>query len=364
MKKQLKEKQLKKRMVTVKKGVVVAATALILSNSPMAVVTALAESQIDGEIQTKVEQENKNMEVKAMIDESRYGNRVQDLDFIVNNNQFEKWNLGYDDSASSDYSLSVIEGGSYNANFSNNNYNNRLKINNTKDLLQFMYKGFKVGNNYAVFQLQQKLATFARRTYTVTASLTSPQKGTSLQVELDYIKSEKTKEGESKVTLYKHVDKANPNFRINIYNESSDTEKNISLDKTSINVELTYANEWKRVDALFTSLDKTQLAEDVTIKDIQNVKSLVESIPDVPGIPNVPDVEYMKEAINKANVLFEKKAADSVASLLNNGQLSSGVSQEQIDKAQDLVNQLPDGEKKQELQSQLDKAKEQFKQQQ
>ncbi|MDD0851140.1 hypothetical protein PTB14_12015 [Enterococcus faecalis] len=73
---------------------------------------------------------------------------------------------------------------------------------------------------------------------------------------MDYIGSEKTKEGESTITLQKYVDKTSPNFQIKLYNEASDTEKNVSLDKASINVKLTYANEWRRVDALFTSLEK------------------------------------------------------------------------------------------------------------
>ncbi len=49
---------------------------------------------------------------------------------------------------------------------------------------------------------------------------------------------------------------------------------------------------------------------------------------------------------------------------VNDGQLKPTVSQSGIDQAQQLVDKLPDGEKKQELQAQLDKAKELFTQQQ
>lgn len=70
--------------------------------------------------------------------------------------------------------LSMIGGDDYNVIFPNSDYNNKLKINNARDSLQFMFKGFKVGNKNAMFQLEQNLATFAHRTYTVKASLITP----------------------------------------------------------------------------------------------------------------------------------------------------------------------------------------------
>lgn len=81
MKKQLKEKQLQKRMVTAKKGAVLAATALILSNSPVAVMTAFAENQADTGTQPAVQQENKAVDVKSSIDQSIYGNLLKILLF-------------------------------------------------------------------------------------------------------------------------------------------------------------------------------------------------------------------------------------------------------------------------------------------
>ncbi|MDD0851139.1 hypothetical protein PTB14_12010 [Enterococcus faecalis] len=105
MKKQLKEKQVKKLMATVKKGAVLAATALILSDSPFAVVTAFAENQADTGAQLVVQPENQMIDAKSTIDQSYYENRVQNLGFVVNNNQFENWNVAYDDSNIFNYSL-------------------------------------------------------------------------------------------------------------------------------------------------------------------------------------------------------------------------------------------------------------------
>lgn len=99
-------KTIKKKNGYSKKGVLVAATALILSNSPVAFVTTFAEGktnvqqenvtsflegELETEVQSSVQQENKNTEAKTTIDQSIYGNLLKNPTMKREGNTLPGW---------------------------------------------------------------------------------------------------------------------------------------------------------------------------------------------------------------------------------------------------------------------------------
>ena len=350
MKKQLKEKQLQKRMATAKKGAVLAATALILSNSPVAVMTAFAEGEGQVDVQQPVvSQEQQAVESKSSIDQSIYGNLLENPTMKREGNTLPGW-YGFINGY-----VNFKDGG------------NKLIFDTTNDENYIYWENgivvFATDNKSQPSLWSEKKEILKNRTYE--SILNVQDKG------FDYAYAMYKEENGSKtlvagsegskngilstaegrqILTYKPSKDEFVSIRIKANNGNNEPDLKIVSSDTAL--KLKYAEQWKQVDALFTSLEHTELATGVTRDAISQAKAMVNSI------PNNADAKEMNDALATAETLFEKSATDAVDSLLNNGQLKPGVSQEEINKAQDLINQLPDGNKKQELQNQLNQAQE------
>ncbi|EGO8326745.1 hypothetical protein E0T50_002692 [Enterococcus faecalis] len=355
MKKQLKEKQLQKRMATAKKGAVLAATALILSNSPVAVMTAFAEGEGQVDVQQPVvSQEQQAVESKSSIDQSIYGNLLKNPTLRITDNQLTDWTIrptkqnGIDMACTGTLSPS---GPGYKVTFSNNRYNvYPMYLANEGDDFRVSYRDFAIDRYLAGIAFQQEVSTIPNRTYTTKMKLSDKSLNPYFNTNFNNSKSADVTD-EASLTS-ESSSKTNGTSKLVTYYVADNDSTPIYFSKDSLSVQLKYAEQWKQVDALFTSLDHTELAAGVTRDTISQAKAMVNSI------PNNADAKEMNDALATAETLFEKSATDAVDSLLNNGQLKPGVSQEEINKAQDLINQLPDGNKKQELQNQLNQAQE------
>ncbi|MDQ0360928.1 toxin Cry1Ac domain D-VI-related protein [Breznakia pachnodae] len=108
-----------------------------------------------------------------------------------------------------------------------------------------------------------------------------------------------------------------------------------------------------KVDNLFTDNTHTDITGGLTQKDIDKAQDAVDKLPD-----GALKDELQKE-IDKAQDMLN--AQDAVGDLLDkDGNLNSGVTQDDINKAQYLVNKLPDGDLKDELQAIIDEAQRQL----
>jgi LPXTG-motif cell wall-anchored protein len=106
------------------------------------------------------------------------------------------------------------------------------------------------------------------------------------------------------------------------------------------------------VDNLFND-KRDNLASNITQEDIKGAQDLINKL------PNGEYKDNLQKEINTAQDMLDAKNA--VNDLLDkDGNLNSDVTQEDIDNAQDLVNKLPDGELKDELQIIIDEAQKQL----
>ncbi|MEB8146544.1 toxin Cry1Ac domain D-VI-related protein [Enterococcus faecalis] len=379
MKKQLKEKQLQKRMATAKKGAVLAATALILSNSPVVVMTAFAEGQEDASIQQSVvQQEKQAVEVQSSIDQSIYGDLLKDKmnpqawSYLYYNWQIEQSTLknpsentkvtwqNYSADPNLLVAKTLLSGSSLATAYIEKETNtNRLRL---------LEKASTVNGGHSSIARYQEPQVIPGRTYTLSQNISvGILSGTSnvgpsavsfvvVDDNKNLVLGKGVTGGTSFTKTEQNFKSTSKNIRVGMRlgHGSSDAGRTLYYSDTdnTMNVTMKYADQWKQVDALFTSLDHTELAEGVTRDAISQAKAMVNSI------PNNADATEMNAALATAETLFEKKTTDAVNSLLNNGQLAPGISQEEINKAQELINQLPDGNKKQELQNQLNQAQE------
>ena len=350
MKKQLKEKQLQKRMATAKKGAVLAATALILSNSPVAVMTAFAEGEGQTDIQQPVvQQEQQRVEAKSSIDQSVYGNLLKNPTLRISDNQLTDWTIHPTGSSGVQNAITTTlsaSGLGYKLNFSDNRYNAYpIHLYYEDGAFTVSYVNFSVSGILVGLYFQQEVSTIPNRTYTSKMVLSDKSKnpycGTSF--------TDNLKRGVYTLTSEASI-KSKGNSELVTYYVADNDATPIYFSENPLLVQLKYADQWKQVDALFTSLDHVELADGVTRDNISQAKAMVNSI------ANNADATEMNAALAKAETLFENKTTNAVDSLLNNGQLAPGISQEEINKAQDLINQLPDGNKKQELQNKLNQA--------
>ncbi|NFA64812.1 hypothetical protein EUZ69_12735 [Enterococcus faecalis] len=347
MKNQLKEKQLQKRMATAKKGAVLAATALILSNSPVAVMTAFAENQADTGAQA-VQQENKSIDVKSSIDQSIYGNLLKNSTLQIADGRITNWTT-FIQSSSSTIATSQLKNVSFTA--LGDQYTLGGQNNYIRQTADFITLGG--GSSTQTGVLSSPITAIKGRTYKSSVYVEHRTGGNWLMVRSGENVVVKGNNGWDNTSglLEKNYKPQRDNEQLSM-EFGTDTGSYVTVSRNSVALELKYAEQWKQVDALFTSLDHTELAEGVTRDAISQAKAMVNSI------PNNADATEMNAALATAETLFEKKTTDAVNSLLNNGQLAPGISQEEINKAQELINQLPDGNKKQELQNQLNQAQE------
>lgn len=301
MKKQLKEKQLKKRMATAKK-VVVAATALILSNSSVAVVTAFGEGQ------TNVQQKD-----KTTIDQSVYGNLLKNSKLKITENQLTDWTIRPTTlkNVNMAHTGALSESGlRYKVTFSDNKYNSQpMYLSYEENSLKISYKDFAVDTYLVGIVFQQEVSTLPNRTYTSTIHLSN--KSSNPYCNTNFTNSAPYTGGIYPLTSEADV-KSNSNSNIVTYYVADNNNTPISFSENSLSIQLKYANHWKQVDALFTSLDHTELVSGVTKDTINQARAMVNSI------ANNKDATEMNEALAKADVLYEKKLADEKRQELQN----------------------------------------------
>ncbi len=207
-----------------------------------------------------------------------------------------------------------------------------------EDALKIVYKNFSVDNYLVGIAFQQKISTLPNRTYTSKMELSNKSKNPYAITSFNALGSDGI------IQLTSETDsKSSESSKVVTYTVADNDGTPIYFSKELLIVQLKYAEQWKQVDALFTSLGYAELASGVTKDTINQAKAMVNSITDN------KDATEMNEALAKADALYEKKLVDELDSLLNNGQLTPGTSQEDLDNLQNLINQLPDGDKKQEL---------------
>lgn len=108
-----------------------------------------------------------------------------------------------------------------------------------------------------------------------------------------------------------------------------------------------------KVDDLFTDGTHTDITDGLTQKDVDRVQDAVDKL------PNGTLKDELQKEIDKAQDMLDAKEA--VGDLLDkDGNLYSDITQKDIDKVQDLVNKLPDGGLKEELQAIIDEAQKQL----
>lgn len=328
------------QMINVKKRVVLVNAVLILSNSLILDVTALAENQADSEVKgwSVVQQKNKVVKEKAIIDQNIYGNLLINSRMERKGNALPGWKptLNQKETAFKYGGNKLIFDGSNNENYiywENGivifaaNYTNRIPrlISEKVDVLRNRtYEG--------VLNVEHPGYNYAYTLYNENKKIAGDSLATTIKGK--------------RVFTYKPS--MNEKIYINLLANNGNNEPALKIVSSDTKLALKYAEHWKQVDALFTSLDCTELAPGVTKDAINQAKAMVNSIVDN------NDVTEMNEVLAKADTLYEEKLADELNSLLNNGQLTSRTSQENFDNLQELINQLPDSQKKQELQNKLD----------
>ncbi|MDD0851425.1 toxin Cry1Ac domain D-VI-related protein, partial [Enterococcus faecalis] len=351
MKKRETEKQLKKRMTTAKKGPVLAATALILSNSPVSVVTAFAENQANSEVQLQpiVQQEKQTVEVKSTIDQSIYGNLLKNPTLQIADGRITDWTT-FIQTASGDFSSDQLK------NVSFTQSGDKYLLGGQSNYIKETSESITLGSGQTQTGiLSSPVDSIKGRTYSAKINVTEigpSGRGYWLILRSNGVTADRGGWYRTLGVFERSYKTKSDNEKLSFDIGLDISSKYFTISRNATSFGLKYADQWKQVDALFTSLDHTELAAGVTKDTINQARAMVNSI------TNNKDATEMNEALAKADALYEKNIVDALDSVLNNGQLAPGTSQEDIDNLQDLINQLPDGEKKQELQDKLNQAQE------
>ncbi|ENZ5663563.1 immunoglobulin-like domain-containing protein [Enterococcus hirae] len=359
------KKQLKHRIKTSKKGLALAATALILSGSPLSVMQAFAEEtpqiasptpvQDNSSKATTQKEATTNTTQGTQIDQSIYGNLLENptLSYDAQTNtisgwkvttQYYVWNspiLNVTFNTLSENGNIVNISGAPGAYFKYND--NQLMINTT--------------NQNPVCLISNSIRALAGRTYE--ATVTTLPGGTYYDYvgirENGGVSSTSAPGWHSNPGKISQTKKVSSNVELQMEFETSNGYHSI-YDRNSIFFGLKYADQWKAVDGLFTSLDHSTLAPGVSTPQINQVKTLVTNT------PNNADQNEMLEEISKAENLVTTQSTTQKQNLLNqihslapNGQLASGVTQTQIDQIQQTIDsdQLLSDADKTEVQNEL-----------
>ncbi|WP_445450036.1 toxin Cry1Ac domain D-VI-related protein [Enterococcus lactis] len=123
-------------------------------------------------------------------------------------------------------------------------------------------------------------------------------------------------------------------------------------------LQMEYAEQWKQIDDLFTSIDHTSLAPNITGKMIEDVQSIVDSI-----VNNADKVE-MNAALQKAKTFYDeqikydktKTLVDDLFATSAHKKLADGVDQSNINTAREAVDGLPESDQKKALEALVEKA--------
>jgi len=291
---------------------------------------------------------------QSSIDPKIYQNLLKNSTLQVNGTILTDWTIrpgGKDFNViSTEIGLLSIKDSGFKLIFSDNRYNKKPMYLKYEDnnLIKLQYENFSVEGVLVTLTFQQQVQTIANRTYVAEIRASGKSKSPYLGVNFD---NKIGYEGNDPYYRTKEIKNSSRSQVVTYYMSDSHGDP-VYLIRDSLSVKMKYANHWRRIDALFTSLEQTDLAPGVTIRDIDKAEAKVDCLEEN------NDIKEMTHALDKARSMFEKKTVDAVNALITNDQLGPGISQESIVQTQDLISQLPEGTQKQALQNQLNQAKE------
>ncbi|MEB8146397.1 toxin Cry1Ac domain D-VI-related protein [Enterococcus faecalis] len=291
---------------------------------------------------------------QSSIDPKIYQNLLKNPTLQVNGTILTDWTIRPGGKGlnviSTEIGLLSIKDSGFKLTFSDNRYNEKPMYLKYEDnnLIKLQYENFSVEGVLVTLTFQQQVQTIENRTYVAEIRASGKSKSPYLGVNFD---NKIGYEGNDPYYRTKEIKNSSRSQVVTYYMSDSHGDP-IYLIRDSLSVKMKYANQWRRIDALFTSLEQTDLAPGVTIRDIDKAEAKVDCLEEN------NDIKEMTHALDKARSMFEKKTVDAVNALITNGQLGSGISQESIVQTQALISQLPEGTQKQALQNQLNQAKE------
>ena len=291
---------------------------------------------------------------QSSIDPKIYQNLLKNPTLQVNGTILTDWTIRPGGKGlnviSTEIGLLSIKDSGFKLTFSDNRYNEKPMYLKYEDnnLIKLQYENFSVEGVLVTLTFQQQVQTIANRTYVAEIRASGKSKSPYLGVNFD---NKIGYEGNDPYYRTKEIKNSSRSQVVTYYMSDSHGDP-VYLIRDSLSVKMKYANHWRRIDALFTSLEQTDLAPDVTIRDIDKAEAKVDCLEEN------NDIKEMTHALDKARSMFEKKTVDAVNALITNGQLGPDISQESIVQTQALISQLPEGTQKQALQNQLNQAKE------
>lgn len=348
----VKAKQIRKRMKHVKKGLSLAAVSLVLSNSSLVVLNSFAQ----GEVHAYATEETQ-VNPRSTTNHQLYGNLLTNPTMAGDPNQGTI--LGWTPSYCTNLNNYIDSNYSYKNNqyYINGCQASIYHTNSNEVVLNTGYAG-NVNDTAAYVSLSQIVSrsnVVANRTYKASLFLKKSTGNVILRSSSGANSSGSANAWISPVTNQELT--AEVKSDINSVVRMAFTARGgfVTFDESKTFLGLKYGAEWKQVDALFTSLDQTKLAPEVTAETIQAAKAAVD------GIANNKDATEMNTAITKAQQLLkqqsEEAAQTTIDGLFQGDQLAADVTQEKLDQAQTLIDQVTDSAKKQALQAKLDQAR-------
>ncbi|EGO8326752.1 hypothetical protein E0T50_002700 [Enterococcus faecalis] len=306
------------------------------------------------ELETELKNPTIFNKTQPSIDPKIYQNLLKNPTLQVNGTILTDWTIRPGGKGlnviSTEIGLLSIKDSGFKLTFSDNRYNEKPMYLKYEDnnLIKLQYENFSVEGVLVTLTFQQQVQTIENRTYVAEIRASGKSKSPYLGVNFD---NKIGYEGNDPYYRTKEIKNSSRSQVVTYYMSDSHGDP-IYLIRDSLSVKMKYANQWRRIDALFTSLEQTDLAPGVTIRDIDKAEAKVDCLEEN------NDIKEMTHALDKARSMFEKKTVDAVNALITNGQLGSGISQESIVQTQALISQLPEGTQKQALQNQLNQAKE------
>ena len=366
----MKEKKLRRKIKTSKKGIALAAVALIMSGNLASISTpVLAETS---------SRLNQNVNIQENKSNTPYGEVIS---AFPGSSDCQEWNVsaGFIDMKESygyipyqpisgweQTTLSQFNGVTPSGTqFGHNElllplYNN---IPNSYSFDSYFYLGVpKYASNAASFKFQKSVNLIPNRTYKTTLSTISSSTNCSDQCTISFNGVSKSfTTHQLGITLTSKSDSNKGDF---VFTIDQNTDGYVAF-APNLKVGLMYADEWESVDSLFTSTEHSELAPGVTSEKIQEVKQ------QVANVSGNQDATEMNAAISKAEQLWAQneqaqivqEATNEVNGLFNGENLADGVNQDKINEAQTAVDKVTDETKKQELQDKINKAQELLNQQ-
>ncbi|EMF0422038.1 hypothetical protein IL099_002999, partial [Enterococcus hirae] len=306
----MKEKKLRRKIKASKKGIALAATAIIMSGNLVSVATPVLATENSNTVLTN-KFNNKNGSYGQLFS----GYPVAQSPW--NGSVYYQRNEGESNSAT--YSINSWQSGNLNGNVGvvpsvpNNAIDGQILLpeDSTKPII-IRASAFEYGNDNdtgrpAEYTLNKDITNFLpNRSYTTTLSCEGFGFGS---IELITTNGDKTVTTGSRslesFTANTNIIPSQQSGKLTLKISSGQGEEYYSRYgeiTPNITLNLTYSNEWQAIDSLFTSTNHSELAPGITSEKIQEVKQQVASI------SNNQDAAEMNAAISKAEQL---RAQDS-----------------------------------------------------